>query len=98
MVGGSCSIPKLPLQWLDMISLEDLQNPGVGIHLTAVAPGPVIGIVMLVHPQQHIDIARVGLQHDAAVILIDAHRAKMAVTGGIGRASCREREMMTKIG
>src|SRR5690606_34303356 len=43
--------------------------------------GPVIGIVMLVHPQQHIDIARVGLQHDAAVILIDAHRAKMAVTG-----------------
>ena len=49
--------------------------------MAAIAPRPVIGIVVLIDPKQHINIPAIGLKHDAAIVLIDAHRPEMGITG-----------------
>ncbi|MNR26847.1 hypothetical protein D3C85_1440850 [compost metagenome] len=36
---------------------------------------------MLIYPQQHIEIALLGFEHNAAVVLVDAHRMHIGAAG-----------------
>ncbi|MNO80119.1 hypothetical protein D3C76_713110 [compost metagenome] len=49
------------------------------------ATRPLVGIVVLVYPQQAIHIAHIRFKHDAAHIVVDPYRAHIRI-GGIMNA------------
>ncbi|MNL37288.1 hypothetical protein D3C87_1594270 [compost metagenome] len=64
------------------------------------ATRPVIGIVMLIDPQQAIHVTHIRLEHDAAHIVVDPYRAHVRI-GSITNAfvidaACRR--VLTKLG
>ena len=55
--------------------LVHLQRAGLGVDSTLVPFGPRVSVVVLVGPQEHVDVAVLRLEHDRPVALIDAKRA-----------------------
>ncbi|MCY1292351.1 hypothetical protein D9M70_415720 [compost metagenome] len=45
------------------------------------ATSPVVRIVMLINPKQAVHVTHLRLEHDAAHIVVDAHRAHVGVRG-----------------
>ncbi|PMR72084.1 hypothetical protein C1H69_22130 [Billgrantia endophytica] len=61
---------------------ENLQAAGLRMDIHPVTAGP--GVVVFVHPQQHVDVAALGLEYDGAVIVVDADRAQVGIGRGQG--------------
>ena len=56
-----------------------LHGAGFRVDVAAAARRPVVGVVVLVRPQQHVDIATGRLQHDGAIAAVDAQRAHVGI-------------------
>ena len=50
---------------------EDLQGTGAGIDLERPPPGPLHRVVVVVHPEQDVDVALVRVHHHGPVLLVD---------------------------
>ena len=61
------------------IDIVDLQPSGFRVDDTFFVFGPFVGPVVMVHPQQHVDIARFRLFDNAPVGLVDAHGSQAVI-------------------
>jgi len=50
-----------------------------GVNRTNPSDGPLIGVIMFVHPKENIHVTLLRLEHDASVILINANRSQIVV-------------------
>ncbi|MOA52144.1 hypothetical protein D3C78_1753890 [compost metagenome] len=57
----------------------NLNAADIGVNGDAMATGPMVCIVMLVDPKQAIHVTHIRLQHNAAHIVVDAHRAHVRI-------------------
>ena len=57
----------------------DLHRTGLGVDRALVTRRPVVGIVVLVGPEQQVDISGLGLEHDRPVRLVDPQRPHFRV-------------------
>ena len=63
--------------------LVHLQCAGLGVDAALVSLRPRVGVVVLVGPQQHVDVAVLRLEHDRPVALIDTQRSHGWVAGRV---------------
>ena len=59
----------------DLSRLVYLQRPGFRIDVARVPSGPLVSVVVLVGPQQHVDVAVMRFQDDGPIAAVDANRA-----------------------
>ncbi len=85
LVLGSRSVERRIDRLRDLLARRErlrgihLQRAGLGVDAALVLRGPVVGIVVPVGPEQHVDVALLGLQHDGPIALVDAQRAHVRV-------------------
>ena len=64
-----------------MADFHHLDCTGRRMNGAIMPPSPVVSIIMLVDPHQHVEIALLGFEHYAAITLIDTHRMDIATAG-----------------
>jgi len=66
-----------------LLQRNHLEASCVRMNLDDPGARPLVGVVVVVHPEEHVDVACVGRHHDAPVRLIDANRPQLRVAGAL---------------
>ncbi|MEF8727178.1 MAG: hypothetical protein V5B34_03020 [Accumulibacter sp.] len=64
---------------------KHLQRTGRRIHRDTSSLGPAVGIVMVIHVHQHIDVPGGGFEDNPTPVLVDADRLQIAIPGAMDR-------------